>query len=305
MKLFKLFAIALAAVSVTACSDDDNSWNSVADVTVSMGESAKTISEDVQAGKYDYLPIVVSGEANGPIQVTVEVTGVSESPAVEDKHYVITSKTVTIPAGETSANIEFYATGDNEINDDRQFEVTIVKAEGAAIGSNATCTVTLKDNEGLLPAAYESMFGNWTFKASQDTQSGTVPQEFILTCTGAEEGAEGYLTTLKFTGFMGFSFMEAVANFSFDASTNCAIISFPMGQCMCEDLDLGDGLYDILLATVVNGTSLSISGSVSATSNEEITEFTFADDAALFGAAFKGSSYAGGLFYYYSMSMTR
>lgn len=73
MKLNKIFAIALAALTLTACSDDDD-VNSAA-CTVSMQEQTINASEDMVADIYYYVPIQVTGDSNGPIRVTVEVSG--------------------------------------------------------------------------------------------------------------------------------------------------------------------------------------------------------------------------------------
>ena len=99
MKFNKIYAIALAALTLTACSDDDdNGLNSTSGVTVQMQQSTMSVSEDMQQGVYYKVPIVVTGEANGPVEVTVEVQGTGTTPATEDEHYVITDKTITIDA---------------------------------------------------------------------------------------------------------------------------------------------------------------------------------------------------------------
>ena len=40
-----------------------------------------SVSEDMQQGVYYKVPIVVTGEANGPVEVTVEVQGTGTTPA--------------------------------------------------------------------------------------------------------------------------------------------------------------------------------------------------------------------------------
>ena len=129
MKFNKIYAIALAALTLTACSDDDdNGLNSTSGVTVQMQQSTMSVSEDMQQGVYYKVPIVVTGDANGPVEVTVEVQGTGTTPATEDEHYVITDKTITIDADTQIGYVEFYPKGDDVINDDRQFFVTITGA---------------------------------------------------------------------------------------------------------------------------------------------------------------------------------
>ena len=63
MKLNKIFAIALAALTLTACSDDDDNnflggVNSAKGVTVEMGNSQFTAQESEE---FFYVPVAVRG----------------------------------------------------------------------------------------------------------------------------------------------------------------------------------------------------------------------------------------------------
>ena len=302
MKLYKIFTIALAALSLSACSDDDNDWNSVSGVTVSVAQNEMSVSEDAQAGRYYYVPLVLSAETNGPVQVTVEVKGVSENPATEDKDYVVTQKTIVIPAGSTSGNVEFYPTGDDVENPDRQFEVAIVSAQGATVSSNNICTITLMDNERLLPEAYENIQGIWNFSAM--TSRGKV--EYQVMIGGADAGEDGYLTKLAMVGFAGYNFTYVELDFSYDASSNEAVISFPLGQWIATGLDFGEdlGVSDVMLASVSDN-SLVSKGSISATCNTEFTKISFPESAELVGAIFNPSFTGYTWFWYDTMSMSR
>lgn len=309
MKLNKFIAFAVAALTFSACSNDDTSWNTATDVTVNLSQTEMAISEDAEAGRYYYIPVVVEGEANGNIEVTVEFSPVSASPAVEDKDYVVTQKSIVIPVGQTSGNIEFYPTGDDIENDDRQFVATLVKAVGATVGSQNACTVTLKDNERLLPEAYRNIQGMWTFSCNNNDE----PHEFTMMCTGHDEGEEGYLTELVFSGWNGYSFCEDVkAQFSYDASTEQAIITFPLGQWVAFNVNFGTqlGVCNVMLASVKyssSGASLDAKGSVSATANTEMTQITFPESSELVGAIFyTDNSFTGRTWFWYdSMKMTR
>lgn len=95
MKLYKIFAVALAALTMTACSDDDDKigWNSNADVTVEMGQASISFKEG--RGMVN-VPVTVTGEANGNIMVTVACEETGLNPAQEDVHYYVTDKTIII-----------------------------------------------------------------------------------------------------------------------------------------------------------------------------------------------------------------
>ncbi len=91
--------------------------------------------------------------------VTIEVKEVGGNPAKEDVHYYITDKTISIP--DSIGYVEVEPVDDDEINDDRTFEITIVEAKGAKIG-NATTQVSLKDNDFRFT---QKLQGKWKLTA--------------------------------------------------------------------------------------------------------------------------------------------
>lgn len=266
MKFTKILAIALAGGMMTACSDNDSDFNTSGDVTVSMQQAEMSISEDF-SGTYYNLPVVVTGDANGPIKVTVEFTADPTNPAVEDKDYVVTEKTIVIPADSKVGNIEFYPVGDSEENPDRIFVATITKVEGAEVGQNTSCIVTLLDNERLLPEAYAKILGTWRV----DCNAGAYP----MTITGYEEGEDGYLTEVILTGWHGQDVCSVAASFGFDASTGALQLTMPFGQVMAENINFtGIGPKDVIFIGF-DGQYIYTSGSLAAESNEAGTEFVF------------------------------
>ncbi len=284
MKFNKIFAAALAILTMTACDDDDPV--NTADVTVNMQQTTITVAEDFSTGVYYNIPLVLSGETNGPVTVTVEVEGVGASPAIEDENYVITSKTVVIPAGETVGAIEFHPSSNDDINDDRQFTVTIVAAAGAKIGSNKTTLVTLVDEDHLLPEALGKLVGSW----SGSTTRGS------FTCTISEfpEGDPNHFKKVKLSNIAGLSYLnDVILDFSLDASTGQVILIMDMPQVLAEGITFtGLGTADVVLLPMDAG-GLYLSGASSAISNEEVTQFVF--DMGCAGGLFTpGNHTAGG-----------
>lgn len=283
MKLYKLFAIGLAAVTMTACSDDDK-VNTASDVTVAMQQDKMSVSEDYSAGTYYNVPIIVEGEANGPIKVEVQVSAFGDSPATEGVDYLVTSMNIVIPEGEKEGYVEFYPVGDYEINDDRQFAVTIVKAQGAAIADQATTIVTLVDNDVYLVPAYENIQGDWTLSTDDPDD------ECIITITGAEPGEEGYLKTLTVSGWGGYSWFEIEAPFSFDAVKMAAQIRFVYGQYCATNVDAGSlGEVDVMFAGVADGYLVN-SGSVLGDVSSDYTSISVPSSASFVGAMFASDS---------------
>lgn len=295
MKFNKIFAVALAALTLTACNDDDD-VNSVP-VTVSMQQSTMSVGEDVSAGVYYNVPVVLSANPNGPVTVTVEVEGVGAEPAQEGKDLVITQKTITIPAGEQIGYIQFYPVGDEEINDDREILFTITKATGATIGNEATCRVTFIDNEKFIPDAYAKVQGVWNVS----TDDGN----FTVNVQGYPEGDPNYLKKIVINNFNGYPFCSVEANFSFDAATMEASLTMPFGQTIASGVqfDAPIGLADIRLASF-DGSSLSFNGNVVATSNPEMTMMTW--NGGVCGAIMTGGNFSGYIWFgYLTLTMNK
>lgn len=294
MKFTKILAAALAVLSFTACNDDDE-LNTLP-VSVSMQQSTMSVGEDVAAGVYYNVPVVLSGKTNGPVTVTVDVEGVGSDPANEGEDFVITEKTITIAAGEEIGYIQFYPVGDKIVNEDREVLFTIKSAQGASIGTESTCKVTFIDNEKFLAPAYSDLIGTW----NMTTDAGTFPVEI----TGYEEGEEGYLEKVTIHGINGQSWCTIEGNFSLDASTMECSITMPYGQIIAEDVTFnGIGTVDIALASF-DGSSLSLNGRVVATSNPEQTMYVW--NSGVCGALMLGGQFEGHIWFgYLSVTMTK
>lgn len=225
---FKYFALlSLGVMAVTSCSDDDNHFNTSKDVTVELADATVRISEDqTSSTSYNYIPVVVNGESNGPIEVTIEVKPYGEYPAEADVNYVFTTYTITIPAGESTGRFQYYPKGDNEINNDRSFEVRIADVKGAKVGAQENTIVTLVDNEGLLPIYYSGLAGAWN-GTMESTYDGPLPQEFTIETVA--EGAAGYGKDVTLVNFPATG-MTTNATFSVDGVEQKIYVTIPSGQ---------------------------------------------------------------------------
>lgn len=231
MKFKYLALLSLGVFAVSSCSDDDNHFNTNNEVTVDLTETAIRVSEDqVSSTSYSYIPFVVNGESNGPIEVTIEVLPYGETPAKADENVVFTTYTYTVPAGETSGSFQYYPKGDDIINDDRSFEVKIVDVKGATVGEKSSCVVTLVDNEGLIPIYYEGLAGEWgaTIESAYD---GPVPSVFEVVTV--DEGAEGYGKDVLLADFP-WPGMNTRATFSIDGVKQEIYVSIPSGQTVAQ-----------------------------------------------------------------------
>ena len=285
MKYIKLLMLLAVVTFFGACSSDDDSWNTASDVTVSMKNPTMVIKENMGLTN---VPIEVKGKTNGNVYVTLAVKEVGSNPAKEDVHYYITDKTISI--SDSIGYVEVEPVDDDEINDNRTFEITIVEAKGAKIG-NATTQVSLKDNDSQI---YEKLQGKW--KLTAVNRQGA-PLESVVKIIGASDEKDGdYNNTLYLTG-MAVSSSSARLSFHYDEDTKQGYVAFDNlgkynfieGYDFTKDLGF---MGNIMLHNLSNGklTSTPIKG----TWSEDCKEIVFDQDQVLFGGIYTpGGTFTG------------
>lgn len=216
MKYIKLLSLLVAVLFLGACSDDDVKKNSAADVTVSMGTA--TISPRESAGIVS-LPIKVEGPTNGMVTLTVETREVGSNPAVDGTNYYVTTKKINITGSEGYVELEMV--DDDEINDPRTFEVTIVKVEHAKLNEAAkTTSVVIRDNDH---EPYDRLQGTWTL--TYKNYDGAVQRQKV-TITGADDPSEYIYNKLLYLEGMLLEKSKAHLSFNFDTANNTCYVSF-------------------------------------------------------------------------------
>lgn len=216
MKYIKLLSLLVAVLFLGACSDDDVKKNSAADVTVSIGTA--TISPRESAGIVS-LPIKVEGPTNGMVSVTVETREVGSNPAVENTHYYVTTKKINITGSEGYVELEMV--DNEEINDPRTFEVTIVKVEHAKLNEAAkTTTVEIRDNDS---EPYDRLQGTWTM--TYKDYNGAVQTQKV-TITGADDPSEYIYNKLLYVEDILLEKSKAQLSFNYDSANNTCYVSF-------------------------------------------------------------------------------
>lgn len=291
MKYIKLLMLLAVVTFFGACSSDDDSWNTAADVTVSMKNPTMVIKENMGLTN---VPIEVKGKTNGNVYVTLAVKEVGSNPAKEDVHYYITDKTISI--SDSIGYVEVEPVDDDEINDDRTFEITIVEAKGAKIDKDAKIDkaktlVSLRDNDSQI---YEKLQGKW--KLTGVSRQGT-PMESVVKIIGASDEKDGdYNHTLKLTG-MAVNSSTARLSFHYDEDTKQGYVAFDNlgkynfieGYDFTKDLGF---MGNIMLHNLSNGqlTSTPIKG----TWSEDCKEIVFDQDQVLFGGIYTtGGTFTG------------
>lgn len=308
MKLHKFLAISLVAVAFSSCQSGEEisapqepAINTASGVVVSMESAELFVSEDQQGNAMSNIPVVLTGEANGAVKVTVKVVADEAAPAVEGENFVVTSKSIIIPEGQKSANVQFYPKGDDEINDNREFTVAIESVEGAEVGANKTTLVTLRDNESFIPTAYQALQGVWKCVV---TDQGT-PTEDIVEIVGVEEGEEGFNSELTMYGFLSSLGLETEVKctISCDGVTGAPILIIPRGQKIGQvQLQGMPGIFDMVWGSATS--NYVFTGSAFIPSNVEVTEM-YLEEPILICVWDNTGANLGYLFWYDDIKLTR
>lgn len=271
MKLSKIFILASAVLTFAACSEDDE-WNSAKEVTVGMMQSEMTVSE--AKGLFE-VPITVNGERNAPVQVTVEVTPVEATDmtegAIEDKHYLVTSKVINIAAEDNTGTVEIKSVDDTEINANRQFRVTIISVKGATVDAeNNSTIVTLKDNDSNF---YDKLAGKWTLQVESDYDG---PLSWNVSVLTADEGEAAYESYAVVQGVGGYDFMTACLNYYYDIQTKTGHVAFYMPWESVTSVNFGSYVGDIYnYGITADNKIMNSECEIKGEWNEDMTEITF------------------------------
>lgn len=295
MKYIKLFMLLAVVAFMGSCSDDDESWNSKSGVTVSMENKSMRFKESVGIVK---VPIKVDGEANGPVSVTVEVKETGSNPAKENVNYYITTKTIKI--SDNTGNVELECVDDDKINDERTFEISIVSAKGATVGSNATTAVTLRDNDSEF---YEKLQGSWVMNCTFNK----APTKWDVKIVGAtDENDKDYNKVLYITGMIGYQWTTAKLSYDYNKATGKGSVAFDyLGQYnFAEGVNFnGLGVCNVRLFSVA-GNQLS-EDPIYGTWSDDFKNITF-DEGTLYGGVFDSSdAHKGGWFEISNITMTK
>lgn len=270
MKLYKIFAVALAALTMTACSDDDDKigWNSNADVTVEMGQASISFKEG--RGMVN-VPITVTGEANGNIMVTVACEETGLNPAQEDVHYYVTDKSIVISPENKTANIEINVIDpDEDINDARTFDIHIVDVAACKVGEIDYTSVTIRDNDGDF---YDKMAGRWTVNYI-DYDGNEASAQVML--NAADEGEAGYNEYYMMTGLMSSCSIEV--DYFFDPETRTGHFEIPYGQQVGTVNFTGYGPLPVFLMGLLPGNYIDDEGAAIGNWSEDLNTVEFPDE---------------------------
>jgi len=167
MKYLKLFILMIAATAFSACSDDDK-YNTESTTTVEFASSTLSVKENTGLAS---IPVRINGKRNGKIRISITTEGTGANAAQEsttgsEGDYMMTTKTLSVDCDTLTSeelNFEMSIFDDDIINPDRTLRMTL-SVEGAQLGANSTCDITIANNERTL---YDLFAGDYTMTFQQ------------------------------------------------------------------------------------------------------------------------------------------
>lgn len=177
MGYFRLFVIFLLSFLALACADRNELNTGVATVEFRLDEiEVKELTSLLN------IPIVVKGEHNGLIKVNIEIRD-NYSGFEDDKDILITDKSLLIPAGTESISVEaLLSIANDEVIQNRSFSIVIVNVEGATIGKNEVCKITILENSPLE--------GKYVMEGKSQLQTPNGVINFACTLTSVDDSFE-------------------------------------------------------------------------------------------------------------------
>lgn len=266
MKLYKLFIFIFAAAWLTACSDDDDVKNNTAPgVTVEFASDSLITKEGQSVAR---LPFKITGEPNGKIRVQIEVTEAvgSTSPALEDVHYYVTTKTYWIYPDVENPAFEIVPVDDTEMNDPRTFIVKITSVEYAEAGVQQEAIGYIRDNDTL---PYDRLTGDWVLTCLEEGADYAVP----FAMTNFDESDFRFERVLEATGdWMGVGASSTIT-LQFNKSGN--FVTLMAGAAIVEGINFtGFGPCNVYLAVPAAGMP-SLKGGIDGNWNDDFSEVSF------------------------------
>jgi len=234
-------------------------------------------SSEVTVGEFEgpvSLTVVLSAES--AVEVTVDyITANGTATAAED--YTANNGMLTIPAGELSGTITVPILDDAVFEGDEDFSVSLNNPEGATLGTPATSTITITDDEGAPTVALASS------STSVGESDGSVILEVELSVATTAEVTVNYTTA------------DGTATAAADYTATSGMLTIPAGQTnamittsILDDPDVEDDEDFTVSLSNPQGATLGTPSTVTITilsDDLQLTTVGFATDAATFGEA--------------------
>jgi DNA repair protein RadC/predicted transport protein len=228
-----------ATTGTGTITNDDATVVSIGDVTVTEGNDGTTVVAE--------LPVTLSAPSDTDTVVTFTVA--DGTGTVGDADYVApTELTVTIPAGETSAVFPVTVNGDDVVESDEEFEVTITNTTNGTIDPAATTgTGTIRNDDATVVS-----IGDVTVTEGNDGT--TVVAEFPVTLSApADTDTVVTFTVADGTGTLGDADYVAPTELTVTIPAGETSAVFPV-TVNGDDVVESDEEFEVTITNTTNGT---------------------------------------------------
>lgn len=170
--ILKTAIFALFASALVSCEEDTVTYGGQNFVTFEKVETTRLIALE-DGGDFE-TPINLAFPRSTDLVVTIDI---KPGVAVEGTDFTVPSRTIVIPAGETTANFVISAIDNTITNDSKVVEVTIASTDDSSIavgisdiGSPYKRLVLLNDD---CPTRFSDLLGSWEVKDASGELLGT------------------------------------------------------------------------------------------------------------------------------------
>lgn len=182
-KYISAFVLLFTVLGLSSC--DDNKAAGAGDATIGFASSTYTYKESAGIVR---IPVAFTGEPKSYPIVFDVVAEIVDGDKTLDELVHFTQIEQLKYAGNPSAPafVEFEIYDDQEINESRHMQLTIVSASGAEI-ANASAVVEIADNDNN---PYERLWGNWIFTGNSVSDGSVTTFEVNISGGFTEEEVE-------------------------------------------------------------------------------------------------------------------
>mgnify|MGYP002622668626 CR=1 FL=1 len=254
MKIYKLAygMVAAAFLTFTSCSNDQPSFND-ADAFVAMTNSTASVSET--EGSIE-IPVLLTSLSGIETTVDFEITIPETAGAVEGEHFTLvnSSKTLTFTKDAPTQIIKLNIIDNDEFDGDVNLTISLVNPNGVNLGANATCKVTINDDEHPLAAVLGTYTGvgdsnwgdalNWTVQIVKDADDLSKVWIYNLVPGGTTNPVYGTVNAEKT------EIAIPIGQTIYESSSYDGILEAFYGPDGAEDIPSGDSMIGV----IANGT---------------------------------------------------
>ncbi len=311
-KYISAFVLLFTVLGLSSC--DDNKATGAGDATIGFASSTYTYKESAGIIR---IPVAFSGEPKSyPIVFDVKAEIVDGDKTLDELvHFTQIEHLKYAGNPAAPAFVEFEIYDDQDINESRHMQLTIVSASGAEI-ANASTVVEIADNDNN---PYERLWGNWIFTGNSISDGSEVTFEVNISGGFTEEEVEANADKkLVCWGYAGYK--DDVTGYGIDPGhqpvwyidydADAEMLSVEVGTMLTNIFTFGDDNVDYEVKTASRdltdeNAKFSESVQIKAVWSEDMNTITLEPSSAFCSLVYGDGKYLGYWYGHYNVVLTR